>query len=76
MLSTKLDFYENSSARKSWFDIIMIALYGVVDTIGRWLASFWVPFNDNTVIYYTLCKIIHIPLVILIQLAIPPNWLF
>jgi hypothetical protein len=76
MLSTKLDFFENSSANLSWFDITMVTIYAVIDTIGRWVANYWIPFTHGNVIWMTMSRLIHIPISLLIQLAVPPNWLF
>jgi solute carrier family 29 (equilibrative nucleoside transporter), member 1/2/3 len=76
MLSTKLDMFNHSSARVSWFDITMVTVYAVIDTIGRWLANYWIPFTHHNVIWMTMSRLVHIPISILIQLAVPPNWLF
>ena len=54
----------------------MVTIYGVIDTIGRWLANVWIPFNRRTVIWMTLSRLIHIPLSIFIQLNLSPSWLF
>ena len=75
-LATKFDFLDNNSSRESWFDILMVTIYAVIDFIGRWQANWWVPFNPKTVIYLTLVRAIHFPLCIMIQLACPPAWLF
>jgi hypothetical protein len=76
LISTKFDFMDNIESRESWFDISMLTIYAVIDTIGRYLANVWIPFNKNTVIWLTAHRIIHIPLSIFIELALPPKWLF
>lgn len=76
MLATKFDFLNNNKSRQSWFDIIMISLHAFIDTFGRYMASVYVAFTKDTVLYLTLSRLAHIPQSIAIQLALPPGWLF
>ena len=76
MLQTKFDFLDSNSSRESWFDISMVTIYAVIDFIGRWMANCFVPFTPRSLLYFTLSRLIHIPISLMIQLACSPAWLF
>jgi equilibrative nucleoside transporter 1/2/3 len=79
-LSTKFDFLGTNEAtankRGAWFSVIMITIFNVFDTIGRFLPAKIQLFTPNTVFALSISRLIFIPLCVLIQLSSSPSGIF
>ncbi|CAI2366524.1 unnamed protein product [Moneuplotes crassus] len=76
LLDTDLDFLKNSSSYKAWFNILMITIFSFGDTVGRFLAGPLKVFNKDTLIIFSVGRIIFVPTTVLIQKEIAPDFLF
>ena len=74
ILSTKFDMLDGNKSAESWFNIIMLTIFSLCDTIGRFLAGVWRPFNKNTIAIMTFGRFVFIFTSIAIQLGIPHNF--
>ena len=75
-LSTTFDFLGDSALDVAWFSVLMITIFNIFDTIGRFLASWVRIFTPKTLLILTLFRLVFIPTSILIQLEHSPSWLF
>ena len=69
ILSTKFDMLDGNKSAESWFNIIMLTIFSLCDTIGRFLAGVWRPFNKNTIAIMTFGRFVFIFTSIAIQLG-------
>lgn len=73
-----LDFIADkrgASEENTWYELIMILLFNVMDTVGRYLGG-KVQMKGKTAILIGYCRLIFIPSTILIGLKSKPLWLF
>eukprot|EP00343_Euplotes_focardii_P007156 CAMPEP_0205819138 /NCGR_PEP_ID=MMETSP0206-20130828/1382_1 /ASSEMBLY_ACC=CAM_ASM_000279 /TAXON_ID=36767 /ORGANISM="Euplotes focardii, Strain TN1" /LENGTH=307 /DNA_ID=CAMNT_0053112353 /DNA_START=439 /DNA_END=1362 /DNA_ORIENTATION=+ len=75
-LSTTFDFLGNSAADIAWFSVLMITVFNVFDTIGRFAGGSIQVLSPNTVFGLTITRLIFIPTSVLIQLNYSPDWIF
>ena len=75
-LSTHFDFLGTSNKDKAWFSVLIITLFNVFDTIGRFAGGYKQLLSPNTLFSLTVFRLIFIPLFVLIQLNSTPAWIF
>ncbi|CAI2362582.1 unnamed protein product [Moneuplotes crassus] len=75
-LSTHFDFLGDSLADKAWFSVIMITIYNLFDTIGRFAGGFVQILTSETLFYLTITRLVFIPTSVLVQLNSRPSWIF
>ena len=76
LLETRFDFLNNNKSSKAWFNLIMLTLFSIGDTLGRFLGGIFKIFGPKTVIFFTLSRLIFVATSVLIQLQESPGWLF
>lgn len=75
-LSTKFDFLGTTNRDFAWFAVLMITLFNLFDTIGRFAGGYKQIFTPNTVFALTVFRLIFIPTFVLIQVKANPAWIF
>lgn len=75
MLSTKFDMLDGNKSAESWFNIIMLTIFSLSDTVGRSIAGVWRPFNNRTIAILTLGRLVFVFTSIAIQLGKTYLWL-
>ena len=75
-LSTSFDFLGDSPADKAWFSVLMITIFNLFDTIGRFTGGSFQVLSPGTVFSLTVLRLIFIPTSVLVQLSSNPTWIF
>ena len=75
-LSTQFDFLGTSAKAQSWFLVLIITVFNIFDTIGRFLGGPYQFFTPRTLFILTVSRLIFIPLLVLIQLSATPHGIF
>lgn len=76
MLSTNFDMLAGNKSAKGWFNMTMITLFTLGDTLGRAMVNVWRPFNEKTIVFLTVGRAIFIFTGIAVQLCMSPAWIF
>ncbi|CDW83406.1 equilibrative nucleoside transporter 1 [Stylonychia lemnae] len=72
-----MDGIDNASLKGAWSALILITVFNVLDTIGRWLAGQkFGQGSDKFVLILTFVRVIFIATFLLIALNVSPAWLF
>jgi len=75
-LATRFDFLGDSNRDKAWFSVLMVTIFNLFDTIGRFAGGSIQIFSEKTVFFLTVSRLVFIPLFVLIQLDSHPLWIF
>ena len=76
LLSTYFQFLEGVNSRRAWFNIIMVSMFAIFNTLGRLLVNWVKIFSPKTVIIGTLFRLLFFATSILIQIDANPSFLF
>lgn len=72
-----MDGIDNAALKGAWSALILITVFNVLDTIGRWLAGQkFGQGSDRFVLILTSIRLIFIATFLLIALDVSPAWLF
>ena len=69
ILSTKFEMFNGNKSADSWSSITMLTAFTLWDTVGRFLAGVWRPFNKHTIAIVTFGRFVFIFTSIAIQLG-------
>ena len=74
---THFSFLSKLSNEESWFNLLILVLFNLFDTIGRWYAG-WDCFNlaNRTIVLFSALRTLFIVPFLLIAFEVRPDWLF
>ena len=74
-LQTSLHFLKGSQSEATWFVIIMLLIFAIFDTIGRFAAEYYQVLSKDKFVILTGLKLLLIVTTILISKTDQPSWL-